>query len=152
MVQPGLDHFIFLVVKSKTGAMGFPDALAAYADRLHTSIGTGHHVASPLGAWLVLALAAPAGLSRAACQAQLAAAVQVVLHVRRSAGRRWLAEIAVLDRDGAGRVVVRAAVRDGVPDPAGWDRLVDILADRGVALPPRAGPVERVDGGPRDAP
>ncbi|MER5337800.1 hypothetical protein [Micromonospora sp. NPDC002717] len=34
--------------------------LARYADRLHAVIGDGHHVASPLGAWLLLALAAPA--------------------------------------------------------------------------------------------
>ncbi|MDT0527791.1 hypothetical protein RM555_02165 [Micromonospora sp. DSM 115977] len=34
--------------------------LAQYADRLHAVIGDGHHVASPLGAWLLLALAAPA--------------------------------------------------------------------------------------------
>ncbi|MGW4498807.1 hypothetical protein ACWENR_09325 [Micromonospora sp. NPDC004336] len=34
--------------------------LARYAERLHAVIGDGHHVASPLGAWLLLALAAPA--------------------------------------------------------------------------------------------
>ncbi|GAA3343438.1 hypothetical protein GCM10020358_42680 [Amorphoplanes nipponensis] len=37
------------------------DALAAYAERLHAGIGDGHHVASPLGAWLLLALCASAG-------------------------------------------------------------------------------------------
>ncbi|GAA0260171.1 hypothetical protein [Cryptosporangium japonicum] len=40
--------------------MTFPDAIAAYAEKLHATIGDTHHVASPLGAWLVLALAAPA--------------------------------------------------------------------------------------------
>ncbi|MEU7619834.1 hypothetical protein AB0B27_27590 [Micromonospora rifamycinica] len=34
--------------------------LARYAARLHAGIGDRHHVASPLGAWLLLALAAPA--------------------------------------------------------------------------------------------
>ncbi|HEY2508781.1 MAG TPA: hypothetical protein VGI58_19870 [Streptosporangiaceae bacterium] len=34
--------------------------VAGYAARLHGVIGSGHHVASPLGAWLLLALAAPA--------------------------------------------------------------------------------------------
>ena len=34
--------------------------VSGYAARLHAAIGTGHHVASPLGAWLLLALAAPA--------------------------------------------------------------------------------------------
>jgi len=36
------------------------ECVSAYAARLHAAIGTKHHVASPLGAWLVLALAAPA--------------------------------------------------------------------------------------------
>ena len=35
-------------------------ALARYARRLHATAGANHHVASPLGAWLVLALAASA--------------------------------------------------------------------------------------------
>ncbi|MFF5173396.1 hypothetical protein ACFY3U_12240 [Micromonospora sp. NPDC000089] len=34
--------------------------LARYAARLHAEIGARHHVASPLGAWLLLALTAPA--------------------------------------------------------------------------------------------
>ncbi len=36
------------------------ECVSRYARRLHAVIGTGHHVASPLGAWLLLALAAPA--------------------------------------------------------------------------------------------
>lgn len=39
--------------------------LARYADRLHAVIGDGHHVASPLGAWLLLALCAPASAGAA---------------------------------------------------------------------------------------
>jgi serpin (serine protease inhibitor) len=34
--------------------------IARYAGRFHRVVGDGHHVASPLGAWLVLALVAPA--------------------------------------------------------------------------------------------
>jgi hypothetical protein len=34
--------------------------VSGYATRLHAAIGDSHHVASPLGAWLLLALAAPA--------------------------------------------------------------------------------------------
>ncbi|MGI9092729.1 MAG: serpin family protein [Mycobacteriales bacterium] len=34
--------------------------LQHYADAFHLAVGTGHHVCSPLGAWLVVALAAPA--------------------------------------------------------------------------------------------
>lgn len=37
-----------------------PDCVASYAVRLHAAVGTGHHAASPLGAWLLLALAGPA--------------------------------------------------------------------------------------------
>jgi hypothetical protein len=35
-------------------------AVARYAGRLHRVAGEGHHVASPLGAWLLLALCGPA--------------------------------------------------------------------------------------------
>src|SRR5215469_8209485 len=34
--------------------------VARYAARLHAAVGDRHHVSSPLGAWLLLALAAPA--------------------------------------------------------------------------------------------
>jgi hypothetical protein len=55
--------------------------IAGYARRLHRVIGDGHHVASPLGAWLLLALAGPAseGQQRATlakvlgCEIELAA-------------------------------------------------------------------------------
>jgi hypothetical protein len=42
------------------------DCVSGYAARLHAAIGPRHHVASPLGAWLLLALAGPAssGVSR----------------------------------------------------------------------------------------
>ncbi|MEU4563906.1 hypothetical protein AB0F72_36475 [Actinoplanes sp. NPDC023936] len=41
--------------------MDWNSALARYADRLHAVAGGRHHVASPLGAWLLLALTAAAG-------------------------------------------------------------------------------------------
>jgi hypothetical protein len=41
-------------------ALGVTAPLARYARRFHQVAGTGHHVASPLGAWLLLALAGPA--------------------------------------------------------------------------------------------
>ncbi|MGN9778264.1 hypothetical protein ACTMS0_21230 [Micromonospora sp. H33] len=37
-----------------------PACVARYAERLHSALGDRHHVASPLGAWLLLALVAPA--------------------------------------------------------------------------------------------
>ena len=46
-------------------ASGIVAALARYTRSFHQVAGDGHHVASPLGAWLLLALAGPqtAGLS-----------------------------------------------------------------------------------------
>jgi hypothetical protein len=40
--------------------MNIAQLIARYAERFHRAVGGDHHVASPLGAWLVLALAAPA--------------------------------------------------------------------------------------------
>jgi hypothetical protein len=42
-------------------SLGLAGPLAAYAVRMHTGAGTAHHVASPLGAWLLAALCAPVG-------------------------------------------------------------------------------------------
>ncbi|MFC0506975.1 hypothetical protein [Micromonospora costi] len=39
--------------------------VARYAERVHGLVGGGHHVASPLGAWLLLALVAPAAAGAA---------------------------------------------------------------------------------------
>jgi hypothetical protein len=39
-------------------------SVAGYAERFHRLAGDGHHIASPLGAWLLLALCAPAAGSR----------------------------------------------------------------------------------------
>ncbi|ADG75662.1 type II secretion system protein E [Cellulomonas flavigena DSM 20109] len=78
------------------------------------------------------ALAALAGMDRAAVAAQAASAVDAVLHVRRvrhgpDAGRRHLAEIGVVERvgDGGLRVVTAVAVaEDGRVRPGeGWARL-----------------------------
>jgi pilus assembly protein CpaF len=53
------------------------------------------------------ALAALAGMPREAVAAQAAAALDVVLHLRRSGMRRYLAQIGVVTRDAAGRLAVR---------------------------------------------
>lgn len=81
------------------------------------------------------ALAATGGLERAALHSQLAAAVQVVLHMRRrSDGVRVLDVVGVPVRDGA-TVVVRPAWSDG----DGWGDarplLGQLLAERGVNPP-----------------
>lgn len=109
---------------------------------LLTALNTGHdggagtvHANSPreLPARLE-ALAALGGLDRAALHSQLAAAVQVVLHVERGAeGRRRLAEIAVLRRDAAGTVEVAPAwTWRGGAHPAGRT-LQDMLVRRGAS-------------------
>jgi hypothetical protein len=49
---------ILAVVTTSTDLV--TDCVARYAARLHAAVGERHHVASPLGAWLLLALAAPA--------------------------------------------------------------------------------------------
>ncbi|PZR51759.1 secretion system protein E [Xylanimonas oleitrophica] len=81
------------------------------------------------------ALAALAGMPRDAVAAQASAAVDVVLHVRRRRGRRFVAAVGVVgrsDEQGAGgELVVRAAARwDGtaptahVADMATWEALL----------------------------
>jgi hypothetical protein len=75
-----------------TDAVILRDAVAGYARRLHAAAGSGHHVASPLGAWLLLALCAPAAASEAAargplgevlgCDAQVAARLAADLLAR----------------------------------------------------------------------
>lgn len=78
------------------------------------------------------ALAALGGLDRAALHSQLAAAVQVVLHVERdTSGRRHLAEIAVLRRDPAGTVEVVPAWTFGGGAHAAGKVLQDMLLRRG---------------------
>ncbi|MGF0115416.1 TadA family conjugal transfer-associated ATPase [Promicromonospora sp. Marseille-Q5078] len=74
------------------------------------------------------ALAALAGMPRDAVAAQAAAALDVVLHLRRRGGRRHLAEIGLVDRGRDGRLTVRRAAAwepgaEARPDGA-WDELV----------------------------
>ena len=79
------------------------------------------------------ALAALGGLDRSALHSQLAAAVQVVLHVSRDrTGARRLAEIAVLDRTDDGRVRVVTVWRADTGFGCGRDSLTALLHSRGV--------------------
>ncbi len=108
---------------------------------LLTALNTGHdggagtvHANSPREVPARLeALAALGGLDAPALHSQLAAAVQVVLHVHRDAtGARGLVAIGVLRRAEGGRVeVVPAWTRSGGRD-AGWAELAQLLAERGV--------------------
>jgi pilus assembly protein CpaF len=90
------------------------------------------------------ALGAGAGLDRAALHSQLAAALDVVVHVARGLGDgvRRVTELHVLTRDqerGGGSGLVRtvpAAVfgSGGVVPGPGWPRLLELCARRGVEL------------------
>lgn len=76
------------------------------------------------------ALAALGGLDRAALHSQLAAAIQVVLHVRRGPNGRRLDEIALLNRDDSGRVGVLPVWRSGHGSGAGAEPLRRLIAER----------------------
>ncbi|MBB3663278.1 pilus assembly protein CpaF [Prauserella sediminis] len=79
------------------------------------------------------ALAALGGLSRSALHSQLAAAVQLVLHMERSGGTRRLTEVGVVRRGGDG-VEVRAVWTASGPT-ADRELLASLLRDRGVQPP-----------------
>ncbi len=81
------------------------------------------------------ALAATGGLSGAALHSQLAAAVQVVLHMRRlRSGARVLDVVGVLSRDATG-AVVRPAWTRGMGWSEGRAALGELLSERGVQAP-----------------
>ena len=110
---------------------------------LLTALNTGHdggagtvHANSPREVPARLeALAALGGMDAAALHSQLVAAVQVVLHVHRSAdGTRGLAGIGVLTRvgGGAGPVTVHDAWTRSGGFAEGAATLTELLAERGV--------------------
>lgn len=108
---------------------------------LLTALNTGHdggagtvHANSPREVPARLeALAALGGMDAAALHSQLAAAVQVVLHVHRGAdGARGLAGIGVLRRESSGVVSVLSAWTRSGGFGAGTGTLTDLLAQRGV--------------------
>lgn len=110
---------------------------------LLTALNTGHdggagtvHANSPREVPARLeALAALGGMAAAALHSQLAAAVQVVLHVHRGAdGSRGLAGIGVLSRSASGTVsVLNAWSRAEGPGEAA-PLLAELLGERGVQL------------------
>jgi len=77
------------------------------------------------------ALAAVGGLDRGALHSQLAAAVQVLVHVSRDGvGRRRLSEIAVLDTGDDGRVRAVTAWHVGRGLDCGAERLSHLVHER----------------------
>ena len=85
------------------------------------------------------ALAATGGMGRDALHSQLAAAIQVVLHMRRlRTGARVLDVVGVFDRTAsgsAGAAVVRPAWIRGVGWAEGREALSELLRERGITPP-----------------
>jgi pilus assembly protein CpaF len=77
------------------------------------------------------ALGALAGLSPTAVHAQLLSAVQVVVHVRRCSGRRFVDTVAILARGADGRPEVKSALARGADGETviglAWPRLARLL-------------------------
>ncbi|MBF6173243.1 TadA family conjugal transfer-associated ATPase [Nocardia blacklockiae] len=106
---------------------------------LLTALNTGHdggagtvHANSPQEVPARLeALAALGGMGRPALHSQLAAAVQVILHVHRHPdGSRTLREIGLVTRDPTGQVHIEPSWHaDGTPAPAAT-RMAHLLTDR----------------------
>jgi len=110
------------------------DLLAALNTGHEGGAGTVHaNAASEVPARLE-ALAAPAGLGRAALHAQLGSAVSTVFHMKRATAGRSLTEIAVLDKDEAGFVVAIPAIVRGELVYPGSVLLADRLRARGVPV------------------
>lgn len=81
------------------------------------------------------ALAATGGVSRDAVHAQLAGAIQVVIHLKRKGGARRVAEIGVLQRRADGRARPVPAVLEGVTVEPGATLLRELLLARGATPP-----------------
>lgn len=111
------------------------DLLAAMNTGHDGGAGTVHANAAADVPARIEALGALGGAPREAVHAQLASAVQVVLHLRRTANGRRLVEIAVLERRRDGAVRTRTAVAEGRPVDPGATRLARLLSARGVAAP-----------------
>jgi pilus assembly protein CpaF len=167
-IEPSHPHVVRLTARAANiegaGAIGLRElvrqALRMRADRLVVGEARGAEVVDLLGALntghdggattlhantaaavpaRLEALAAAAGLSRAALHSQLAVAVQAVLHLRRDAdGTRRLAEIAIPRRTDDGWVavvpVLRMTAGQMLPD-ASVAELRAMLVERGVSAP-----------------
>lgn len=90
------------------------DLLAAMNTGHEGGCGTLHANAAVDVPARIEALAMAAGLPQAAAHSQLASAVDVVLHIAREGGRRWLRDVAVLKREANGLVTTVPALMFGV--------------------------------------
>ena len=105
-------------------ALPLPELIAAYAERMHRAA-SGHHVLSPLGAWLLLALVGPA--SQGARRDELGAVLGVDVGTRPD-----------LD-DVVPREAAAAADLAGRPAPTGTCRIDHDRFGDGYGVPTRSG-------------
>lgn len=118
-----------LVVGEVRGAE-IVDLLAALNTGHEGGCGTIHANSPAAFPSRVEALALAAGMSRDAVRAQLLSAVDLVVHMKRERGRRFVSEFGVIERDPVDGVRVSSAVIfDGtsVLEGPGAQRLVDLL-------------------------
>ena len=135
------EEFSTLVFDERPDRVVVGEVRGAEVVDLLTALNTGHdggagtvHANSPREVPARLeALAALGGMDAAALHSQLAAAVQVVLHVHRGAdGRRGLAAVGVLERSATGTVTVAPAWTRSGGRGGAWSVLTELLAERGV--------------------
>ncbi|MET7639584.1 TadA family conjugal transfer-associated ATPase [Streptomyces sp. NPDC005438] len=125
-----------LVVGEVRGAE-VTDLLAAL-NTGHAGCGTVHaNTAGDVPARLE-ALGVTAGLDRAAVHSQVAASLDLLIHLERDrSGTRRIAQVHVLERDAEGLVHTTPAVSwgcDGFVPEVGWPQLERLCAQRGVRL------------------
>ena len=133
-----LRHLVRQALRMRPDRIVVGEVRGAEVVDLLAALNTGHdggagtvHANSPAEVPARLeALAALDGLSPAALHSQLGAAVQVVLHVSRGPRGRRLSEIAVLDRDYAGRVRVLPVWHVDRGWQSGAQLLRELLDDR----------------------
>jgi pilus assembly protein CpaF len=140
----GLDDLVRQALRMRPDRLVVGEVRGAEIVALLAALNTGHeggcatlHANAPADVPArVEALACAAGLTRAAVHSQLAAALEIVVHLVRDqpAGRRRVAEVCLLRRGGDGLVGVVPAVRFGavgaVRHAAGATALADRLDGR----------------------
>ena len=92
------------------------------------------------------------GLPRAALHAQVVAALQVIVQMRRGAGGRALESVSVLLPGGPDRLAtVVTAWERGTGRGPGADALAEMIAARGVPVPPALGGIRRAAADPAES-
>ena len=118
----GLTSLVRQSLRMRPDRLVVGEVRGAEVREMLTALNTGHEggcgtLHANTGADVVArfeALGALAGLSPTAVHAQLLSAVQVVVHVRRGSGRRFVDTVAVLARGADGRPEVESALTRGV--------------------------------------